>query len=160
MHQEALSIPLKAILTISRLCKTLLLMQLPLQAIRSSNTISIRINQSMILLPEKPMMPRLYDKRVGYFSIGNIDYNSEALKADSKRYIRRWRLEPTDEAAYERGELVAPKKPIVYYLDPATPIKLRKYIKQGVDDWQKVFETAGFKNAIYGQNAPNKRRRS
>ena len=123
---------------------------------RSSNTISIRINQSMILLPEKPMMPRLYDKRVGYFSIGNIDYNSEALKADSKRYIRRWRLEPTDEAAYERGELVAPKKPIVYYIDPATPIKLRKYIKQGVDDWQKVFETAGFKNAIYAKMPPTK----
>ena len=123
---------------------------------RNTNTITIRINQSMILLPEKPMMPRLYDKRVGYFSIGNVDYNSEALKADSKRYIRRWRLEPTDEGAYERGELVTPKKPIVYYIDPATPEKLRKYIKQGVDDWQKVFETAGFKNAIYAKMPPTK----
>ena len=123
---------------------------------RNTNTITIRINQSMILLPEKPMMPRLYDKRVGYFSIGNVDYNSEALKADSKRYIRRWRLEPTDEGAYERGELVTPKKPIVYYIDPATPKKLRKYIKQGVDDWQKVFETAGFKNAIYAKMPPTK----
>ena len=123
---------------------------------RNTNTITIRINQSMILLPEKPMMPRLYDKRVGYFSIGNVDYNSEALKADSKRYIRRWRLEPTDEGAYERGELVTPKKPIVYYIDPATPEKLRKYIKQGVDDWQKVFETAGFKNAIYAIMPPTK----
>ena len=123
---------------------------------RNTNTITIRINQSMILLPEKPMMPRLYDKRVGYFSIGNVDYNSEALKADSKRYIRRWRLEPTDEGAYERGELVTPKKPIVYYIDPATPEKLRKYIKKGVDDWQKVFETAGFKNAIYAKMPPTK----
>ena len=123
---------------------------------RNTNTITIRINQSMILLPEKPMMPRLHDKRVGYFSIGNVDYNSEALKADSKRYIRRWRLEPTDEGAYERGELVTPKKPIVYYIDPATPEKLRKYIKQGVDDWQKVFETAGFKNAIYAKMPPTK----
>ena len=123
---------------------------------RNTNTITIRINQSMILLPEKPMMPRLYDKRVGYFSIGNVDYNSEALKADSKRYIRRWRLEPTDEEAYNRGELVTPKKPIVYYIDPATPKKLRKYIKQGVDDWQKVFETAGFKNAIYAKMPPTK----
>ncbi|MDB4181451.1 zinc-dependent metalloprotease [Polaribacter sp.] len=123
---------------------------------RNTNTITIRINQSMILLPEKPMMPRLFDKRVGYFSIGNVDYNSEALKADSKRYIRRWRLEPTDEGAYERGELVTPKKPIVYYIDPATPEKLRKYIKQGVDDWQKVFETAGFKNAIYAKMPPTK----
>ncbi len=101
-------------------------------------------------------MSRIYDKRVGYFSIGNVDYNSEALKADSKRYIKRWRLEPIDEAAYNRGELVAPKKPIIYYLDPATPIKLRKYIKQGVDDWQKVFETAGFKNAIMAKMPPTK----
>ncbi len=123
---------------------------------RSSNTISIRINQSMILLPEQPMMPRLYDKRVGYFSVGNIDYGSEALKADSKRYIRRWRLEPKDPAAYARGELVEPVKPIVYYLDPATPEKLKKFIKQGVDDWQKVFETAGFKNAIMAKYPPTK----
>ncbi|TXD48718.1 zinc-dependent metalloprotease [Polaribacter sp. IC073] len=122
----------------------------------STNTITMRINQSMILLPEKPMMSRVYDKRVGYFSLGNVDYNSEALKADSKRYIKRWRLEPKDEAAYNRGELVEPKKPIVYYLDPATPIKLRKYIKQGVDDWQKVFETAGFKNAIMAKMPPTK----
>jgi hypothetical protein len=123
---------------------------------RNTNTITMRINQSMILLPEKPMMPRMYDKRVGYFSVGNVDYSSEALKADSKRYIRRWRLEPKDEAAYNRGELVEPKKPIIYYLDPATPEKLRKYIKQGVDDWQKVFETAGFKNAIMAKMPPTK----
>ncbi|AUC84992.1 zinc-dependent metalloprotease [Polaribacter sp. ALD11] len=124
---------------------------------QSTNTITIRINQSMILLPEEPMMSRVYDKRVGYFSLGNVDYNSEALKADSKRYIKRWRLEPKDEAAYNRGELVEPKKPIVYYLDPATPEKLRKYIKQGVDDWQKVFETAGFKNAIMAKMPPTKK---
>ena len=121
-----------------------------------TNTITIRVNQSMIVLPEDKMMPRLYDKRVGYFSIGNVDYSSEALKADSKRYIRRWRLEPKDIEAYHRGELVEPKKPIVYYLDPGTPNKLRKYIKQGVDDWAKVFETAGFKNAIMAKYPPTK----
>jgi hypothetical protein len=102
------------------------------------------------------MMPRLFDARVGYFTVGTVDYNSEKLKADSKRYIRRWRLEPKDPAAYARGELVEPIKPIVYYLDPATPEKLRKYIKQGVDDWQKVFETAGFKNAIMAKYPPTK----
>ncbi|MFQ3296082.1 MAG: hypothetical protein ACI9JT_000800 [Polaribacter sp.] len=123
---------------------------------KRTNTITMRINQSMILLPENPMMSRVYDKRIGYFSLRNVDYNSEALKADSKRYIKRWRLDPIDEAAYNRGELVAPKKPIVYYLDPATPMKLRKYIKQGVDDWQKVFETAGFKNAIMAKMPPTK----
>jgi hypothetical protein len=122
----------------------------------NTNTISIRVNQSMILLPEKPMMPRIYDKRVGYFTVRNVDYSSEALKADAKQYIRRWRLEPKDPAAYARGELVEPVKPIVYYLDPATPEKLRKYIKQGVDDWAKVFETAGFKNAIMAKMPPSK----
>ncbi len=121
-----------------------------------TNTITIRVNQSMIVLPEDKMMPRLYDKRVGYFSLGNVDYSSEALKADDKRYIRRWRLEPKDLDAYNRGELVEPKKPIVYYLDPGTPDKLKKYIKQGVDDWAKVFETAGFKNAIMAKYAPTK----
>ena len=120
----------------------------------NTNTISIRVNQSMIVLPEDKMMPRIYDKRVDYFSIGNIDYSSEALKADDKRYIRRWRLVPKDWAAYNRGELVEPVKPIVYYLDPGTPEKLRKYIKQGVDDWAKVFETAGFKNAIMAKYPP------
>ncbi|MFY0604752.1 MAG: zinc-dependent metalloprotease [Flavobacteriaceae bacterium] len=123
---------------------------------RSTNTITIRVNQSMIMLPEKPMMPRMHDRRVGYFSVGTVDYSSEKLKADGKRYIRRWRLEPKDPAAYARGELVEPIKPIVYYLDPATPEKLRKYIKQGVDDWQKVFETAGFKNAIMAKYPPTK----
>ena len=108
------------------------------------------------MLPKKPMMPRLFDKRVGYFTVNNIDYNSEALKADAKSYIRRWRLEPKDPDAYARGELVVPVKPIIYYLDPATPEKLRKYIKQGVDDWQKVFETAGFKNAIMAKYPPTK----
>lgn len=120
----------------------------------STNTITIRVNQSMIVLPEDKMMPRVYDERVGYFSIGNVDYSSEALKADDKRYIRRWRLEPKDINAYNRGELVEPIKPIVYYLDPGTPDKLKKYIKQGVDDWAKVFETAGFKNAIMAKYPP------
>ncbi|WP_218599539.1 zinc-dependent metalloprotease [Polaribacter sp. NJDZ03] len=123
---------------------------------QNTNTITMRVNQSMILLPEKPMMPRISDKRVGYFSLENVDYSSEALKADSKRYIKRWRLEPKDVEAYNRGELVEPKKQIVYYLDPATPEKLRKYIKQGVDDWAKVFETAGFKNAITAKMPPTK----
>jgi hypothetical protein len=123
---------------------------------KSTNTITMRINQSMILLPEEPMMSRVYDKRVGYFSLSNVDYSSEALKADSKRYIKRWRLEPSDKVAYHRGALVDPIKPIIYYLDPATPKKLRKYIKQGVDDWQKVFETAGFKNAIMAKMPPTK----
>lgn len=120
----------------------------------ATGSISLQMNQSMILLPEKPMQPRLYDPRVGFFTVSQYDFGSEALKADQKTYIERWRLEPKDPEAYARGELVEPIKPIVYYLDPGTPENLKKYIKQGIEDWQKPFETAGFKNAIIARDAP------
>lgn len=121
---------------------------------RSAQSISMQVNQSMIILPEQPMQPRLYDPRVGFFTVRQYDYGSDALKADQKTYIRRWRLEPKDPEAYKRGELVEPVKPIVYYLDPGTPENLKEYIKQGIEDWQKPFETAGFKNAIIAKDAP------
>ncbi|MGB4397931.1 MAG: zinc-dependent metalloprotease [Daejeonella sp.] len=119
-----------------------------------SGTISLLMNQSIVLLPKTSMQPRLNDDRVGYIKINRIDYGSEAYKADEISYIRRWRMEPKDVAAYRRGELVDPVKPIVYYLDPATPAKLRPYIKAGVEAWQKVFEKAGFKNAILAKDPP------
>jgi hypothetical protein len=122
----------------------------------SVGSISMQVNQSMILLPEVPMTPRLFDSRVGFFTVNQIDYSSKALKADEKTYIRRWRLEPKDPEAYTRGELVEPVKPIIYYLDPGTPESLKEYIKQGIEDWQKPFETAGFKNAIIARDAPSK----
>jgi len=121
-----------------------------------TETISMQMNQSMILLPEKPMKPRLFDQRVGYFTQKQYDYSSEELKSDQKTYIQRWRLEPKDMEAYKRGELVEPIKPIVYYLDPATPMKLRKHMKKGVENWQKAFEAAGFKNAIICKDPPTK----
>ena len=120
----------------------------------ATESISLQMNQSMILLPEQPMQPRLFDPRVGFFTVRQFDFGSDELKADEKTYIRRWRLEPKDPAAYARGELVEPVKPIVYYLDPGTPENLQKYIKQGIEDWQKPFETAGFKNAIIAKDAP------
>nr|WP_315222394.1 zinc-dependent metalloprotease [uncultured Flavobacterium sp.] len=124
--------------------------------LEESESISIQMNQSMVLLPEKMMQPRLADPRVGWFTVSQYDYGSNELKSDLKTYIRRWRLEPKDPEAYARGELVEPIKPIVYYLDPATPEKLRKYIKLGIEEWQKPFEAAGFKNAILAKDAPTK----
>lgn len=121
-----------------------------------TETISIQMNQSMILLPEEPMKKRQFDRRVGWFNVNHYDYGSEALKSDKKTFIRRWRLVPSDIEAYKRGELVEPVKPIVYYIDPATPEKLRSYIKAGVEEWQKPFEAAGFKNAILCKDAPTK----
>lgn len=120
----------------------------------ATESISLQMNQSMILLPETPMQPRMFDPRVGFFTVSQFDFGSEELKADEKTYIRRWRLEPKDPVAYARGELVEPIKPIVYYLDPGTPENLREYIKQGIEDWQKPFESAGFKNAIIAKDAP------
>lgn len=120
----------------------------------STGTISMEMSQSMYLLPAQPMQPRLHDQRVGWFTMRQIDYGSDALKSDLKTYIRRWRLEPKDPAAYARGELVEPVKPIVYYLDPATPEKWRTYFRQGIEDWQEAFEAAGFKNAIIAKDAP------
>ena len=123
---------------------------------RLTGTMSVEMTQSFIELPEIPMQPRLFDSRVGYFSLSQIDYSLEAQKAQSRRYITKWKLEPSDPAAYARGELVEPKKQIVYYIDPATPKKWAPYLKAGVDDWQKAFEAAGFKNAIVGKYAPTK----
>lgn len=123
---------------------------------RLTGTLSIEMNQSMILLPDEPMTPRYHDERIGYYAIQQIDYSADEQKAASRRFITRWRLEPSDWDAYNSGEAVEPIKPIVYYIDPATPEKWRKYIKQGVEDWQTAFEKAGLKNAIIAKDPPTK----
>jgi len=120
-----------------------------------TGTLSIEMNQSFVLLPETPWRPRLYDARVGYFSLEQTNYSLDEHKAAERRYVTRWRLEPSDPAAYARGELVDPVKPIVYYIDPATPLKWRAAIRQGVEDWQPAFEAAGFRNAIQAREAPS-----
>lgn len=119
-----------------------------------TDALSVEMNQSMILLPKVPMVPRNHDDRVGYFSIQQMDYSLDKQKAAKNHFITRWRLEPSDWDAFNRGELVEPVKPIVYYIDPATPLEWRPFIKQGVEDWQKAFEKAGFKNAIIAKDAP------
>ncbi len=119
-----------------------------------TGTISVEMNQSMLLLPEKPMMARLYDGRVGYFGVQHTDYGRPVQRSEVRRLISRWRLEPKDPAAFARGELVDPVKPIVYYIDPATPVQWRACLKDGVNDWQKAFDAAGFRNAIFGRDAP------
>lgn len=116
--------------------------------------LTYELNSSMVLLPEVPMKARLFDPRVGYFTVGYTDFDSNPQGIEYKKLITRWRLEPKDEAAYLRGELVEPKKPIVIYIDPATPKKWVPYLIQGVNDWQVAFEKAGFKNAIYALEAP------
>jgi len=121
-----------------------------------TNTFSFQINHSIISLPENPMKIRYEDERVGWFTIEKINYSSEKLKSDNYNIVRRWRLEPSDIQAYNRGELVEPIKPITYYLDPGTPMKWRKYFKMGIEDWNSAFEKAGFKNAIIAKDPPTK----
>ena len=120
-----------------------------------SNTLSMEMAHSMLLLPDDPMEPRLCDERVGFFSTTQTDYGLDEQRAVSTCYVTRWRLEPSDPEAFARGELVDPVSPIVYYIDPATPEKWVPYLKQGVEDWQVAFEEAGFSNAIVARDAPN-----
>lgn len=124
---------------------------------QSTGTISIEINNSMILLPAEQMRKRYFDERVGWFARGQIDYGLEDQRSRTVRYLDRWRLEVRDEdmEKFKRGELVVPKKQIVYYIDRATPEKWRPYIKQGIEDWQKAFEEAGFKDAIIAKDPPS-----
>jgi Met-zincin/Domain of unknown function (DUF5117)/Domain of unknown function (DUF5118) len=122
------------------------------QGMRPGSNATVVMHYSMVKLPENQMMPRLYDERVGYFTIRKTDYGVDEHRAPERRYITRWRLEKKDPNA----ELSEPVKPIVYYVDPATPTKWISWIKKGIEDWQPAFEAAGFKNAIIAKEAPSK----
>jgi hypothetical protein len=122
----------------------------------SSGSITLRLNVSIVLLPKTPMRKRFADERVGYFANKYVLFDDDEQRAQTKFIIQRYRLEPKDKdiKKYLKGELVEPKKQIVYYIDPATPKKWRPYLIAGINDWQKAFEAAGFKNAIIGKEWP------
>lgn len=119
---------------------------------------TVELNSSLVLLPKVPMQPRYFDPRVGFFATGYTDFDANPQGVKSVYMIKRWKLEPKPEDMdkYKRGELVEPQKPIVFYIDPATPQKWVPYLMQGVDDWKIGFEKAGFKNAIMAKLAPSK----
>ncbi|MBI2072981.1 MAG: DUF5117 domain-containing protein, partial [Gemmatimonadetes bacterium] len=108
-----------------------------------SGTASLLMHWSMVKLPEQLMMPRLADKRIGFFSIQQLDYGRPEQRAQERRYIVRWRLEKKDPTA----AISEPVKPIVYYVDPATPDWLKPWVKRGIEAWQPAFEAAGFRRA-------------
>ncbi|MBE9602436.1 zinc-dependent metalloprotease [Pedobacter sp. MC2016-24] len=124
----------------------------------SSSSYTIELNSSMVLLDENPMKPRLQDSRIGYFSTSFRDFDADPQGVKTTTYVSRWKLEPKPEDVekYKRGELVEPAKQIVFYIDPVTPKKWVPYLIQGVNDWQKAFEAAGFKNAIVAKEAPTR----
>lgn len=124
---------------------------------RDAGVVTFEMNTSMIVLPKVPMETRLFDNRVGYFANKYTVFGEESQKSEEQVFAVRWRLEPKNEADARRqknGELIEPKKPIVFYIDPATPQKWRKYLKGGVEDWKPAFENAGWKNAIRAEDWP------
>jgi hypothetical protein len=129
-----------------------------LPAAEASGAVTLELNNSFLLLPETPMRKRLFDPRVGYFASEYTVYTDDQQKVQTSTFIHRWRLEPKpeDTIRWRNGELVEPRKPIIYYIDPATPAKWRPYLIAGIDDWQKAFEKAGFKHAIQGREWPEK----
>ena len=119
-----------------------------------AGAVSFEVNHSMILLPLEPMTPRIWDERVGFISVERTNYDRDFQGVRSERYVRRYRLEPSDTAAFLRGELVEPVNPWIWYIDPATPEKWVPYIEAGILEWNGAFEDAGFKNAIQVRRAP------
>ena len=124
----------------------------------STGSVSLKFSNSMVLLPKEPMRRRYFDQRVGWFTSNQTDYGLDNQKSETVEYLDRYRLEVKDEdlERFKNGELVEPKEQIIYYIDRATPEKWRKYIKQGIEDWQVAFEAAGFKNAIIAMDPPTK----
>ena len=123
----------------------------------TAGMVTFEMNTSMVLLPETPMRRRFYDPRVGIFANRYTVYDDNSQRAKTETFAVRWRLEAKNEADAQRqrnGELIEPKKPIVFYIDPATPNKWRPYLKLGVEDWQVAFEQAGWKNAILARDWP------
>lgn len=112
---------------------------------------SVLMHFSMVLLPEKPMQPRLFDTRVGFFSVRQLDYGKDEHRAPVRRYLQRWRLEKKDPSA----AVSEPVTPITFYVDPATPPKWIPYIKRGVEAWQASFEAAGFRRGIVAKDPPS-----
>ena len=121
-----------------------------------AGAVTMELNNSFILLPSIPMRKRLSDPRVGYFASEYSVYDDKQQKVQTSTFIHHWRLEPkeSDMERWKKGEAVEPKKPIIFYIDPATPKQWRPYLIAGINDWQPVFEKAGFKNAIQGREWP------
>ena len=123
----------------------------------SAGAVTLELNTSMILLPKTPRRRRLFDQRVGIFATGYTVFDDDQQRAENQVFTVRWPLDAKSEADARRqqnGELIEPRKPIVFYIDPATPLKWRSYLKQGVEDWQVAFEQAGWKNAIQAKDWP------
>ncbi|MDR7331235.1 hypothetical protein J2X21_000347 [Kinneretia asaccharophila] len=120
-------------------------------AMQPARSVSLNLAYSIVQLPQKPMMPRLLDDRVGFFSVQRLDYGDGLQEARRERLITRWRLEKKDPGA----PISEPVKPLVWYIDKATPTALVPYVKKGIEAWNSAFEAAGFKNAVQARPYPS-----
>jgi len=120
------------------------------QTQRSLNSLTMLMNYSMVLLPDQPMMARLCDDRVGYFSLSFENYNDDRVAGARRCFIQRYRLEPKDPTAAVSDPVV----PITWWIDPATPAKWMPWLIKGVEMWEPVFRAAGFSHAIVAKVAP------
>ena len=116
----------------------------------------VTINYSFVLLPKIPMQARLADVRIGYSAENKRKYTSEK-PYETLKYIDRWRIEPRAEdlEKYKKGELVIPQKQIVVYVDTVMPEVWRKYVRQGIEDWNLAFKEIGFKQVIIAKDYPH-----
>ncbi len=123
---------------------------------RESLPVTVETTTNIVLLPKEPMRPRFADNRVGFFSTPHNYFNDRQQAVEKREFVHRWRLEPKPEDVekYKQGGLVEPVNPIVFYIDPATPVQWREAIRSGVLDWQEAFEAAGFKNAVLVKDVP------
>lgn len=119
-------------------------------SMQPARSASLNVAYSIVQLPREPMKPRLLDDRVGYFSVDRTDFGDGVQEARRERVITRWRLEKKDPQA----ALSEPVKPIVWYIDRATPTALVPYVKKGIEAWNTAFEAAGFKNAVQARPYP------
>ena len=110
--------------------------------------VSVTTNKMLMLLPEEPMRPRLADPRLGvsFMEVSQVENARKGVK--STFYTKRWRVEPVDEVAHRRGEMVEVKKPIVFYMDTLMPKEWQPYIKEGIESWNEAFEKIGFKDVV------------
>lgn len=120
----------------------------------SDQPLTAELTRSILLLPEKIYHPRRGDYRIGYFHTTREQLGSTVESSKEVYFTNRWNLTPSDTAAYKRGELVEPVKPIVFYIDSDFPEWWKPYIREAVDQWNEPFEKAGFKNAIEARDFP------
>lgn len=126
-------------------------------AASKTGSVTMGFNTSIVVLPKEPMRKRLWDERVGYFTNTFRQFSDDQVKAQHESFISRYKLVPKNKKKYLAGQLSEPVKPIVYYIDPATPKKWVPYLMQGIEDWNVAFEAAGFKNAIIAKEWPKDR---